>query len=126
MPGVAFTPGLVASSRPMSGTSTGTDHIYDVKDNGVGFDTGYHDKLFGVFQRLRSDCEGTGTGLAIVRQITTRHDGRSGARGRRPRELLSILHFPGRARRHDRRSGRGSVIPVSTASVTTVLSLRGV
>jgi PAS domain S-box-containing protein len=78
-----YTRGRAPARVEVTAAEEGGEVVVCVRDNGVGFDMQFADKLFGVFQRLHSPdaFEGTGIGLANVRQIVRRHGGRTWARG---------------------------------------------
>ena len=76
--GIKFSRGRPGARVRVAAHRENGDTVYDVSDNGVGFDMKYADKLFGIFQRLhsQSDYEGTGVGLALVQRVVHRHGGR--------------------------------------------------
>jgi len=74
-------------------TKINDEDVFYIKDNGVGFDMEYSNKLFGAFQRLhnRDEFEGTGIGLATTKRIILRHNGTIWAESRLGEE--SIFYF---------------------------------
>jgi two-component system sensor kinase len=75
---VKFTKNKDKAEIEVSGSNSGDFNVYCIKDNGIGFDMRYYDKVFEIFHRLHNEreYEGTGVGLAIVKKIIERHGGR--------------------------------------------------
>jgi two-component system sensor histidine kinase/response regulator len=75
---IKFSGQRAASKVEVDGYTRDVECVYEVRDNGVGFDPGDASRLFGVFQRLheKGRFAGTGIGLSIVRRIIQRHGGR--------------------------------------------------
>ena len=73
-----------------------TTHLIWVRDHGVGFDMKYHDRIFGIFQRLQraEDYPGTGVGLALVSKAVQRMGGRVWAESQPGQGATFFMEFP--------------------------------
>lgn len=90
------------SRKPVATIEVGSSELQNnlveiyIKDNGVGFDMAYVNKMFGVFQRLHSseEFEGTGIGLANVKQIVSKHNGSIRAEGKVNEGAIFYITLP--------------------------------
>jgi signal transduction histidine kinase len=88
-------PVLRLAVRPIT-TESGEHYEITLKDNGIGFEQQYAERIFQLFQRLhgRSEYEGTGMGLAIAKKIVHRHQGKIEALGDPGVGSTFIIHLP--------------------------------
>ena len=93
---VKFSHNVPQPEISIGGRVTGGELVVWVKDNGIGFESGESERIFGLFERLHAqgDYEGTGVGLAIVKLVMEKHGGRVWAESSPGKGSTFYLAFP--------------------------------
>jgi signal transduction histidine kinase len=93
---VKFSRNVPQPEISIGGRVTGGELVVWVKDNGIGFESGEAERIFGLFERLHAprDYEGTGVGLAIVKLVMEKHGGRAWAESSPGKGSTFYLAFP--------------------------------
>ncbi len=97
LPRVIVSAKVLDNAESLAGSMPGEELVQImVRDNGIGFDERYLDRIFQVFQRLhsRSEFEGTGIGLAVCRKIADRHGGMISAKSTEGQGATFIVTLP--------------------------------
>jgi PAS domain S-box-containing protein len=96
VPQIKITAQLIDDPLPGIGPHASGLCELSIRDNGIGFDEKYTDKIFAMFQRLhgRSEYEGTGVGLAVCRRITDRHSGTISAHSKPGEGATFVVRLP--------------------------------
>ena len=91
-----FSRRTIAPTITIGGSRTATERILWIQDNGIGFEPSQNAKIFGLFERLHNpqDYEGTGVGLAIVKLVMDKHNGRVWAESTPGTGSTFYLAFP--------------------------------
>ena len=96
---VKFSAGVADARVEVATEEIAGEIVLRVKDNGIGIDPGHQHKLFGLFEKLHPDLEGTGIGLALVKRIIDVHGGRIWIESRGPGQGTTVsFTLPGTKR----------------------------
>jgi signal transduction histidine kinase len=106
---IKFSPMDVDALIKVDGSAEKAEIVYSVMDHGIGFDMRYASKLFKVFERVHStgQYKGSGIGLASVKRIVTRHDGRVWAEGKFNEGAKFYFTLPKKMKGHGKDDGCG-------------------